>query len=90
MNTHAPRSRNPVIIAGRELADRDAFAEAAQLVELLGAAVYQEPVPYNARFPSAHPASMGDLTRNQKKVRATLEAYDLVICLGADLLRSRR
>ncbi|MBI4189394.1 MAG: thiamine pyrophosphate-binding protein [Betaproteobacteria bacterium] len=80
-------ARNPVIIAGRELADRDAFAEAEKLVESLGAAVYQEPVPYNARFPSDHPAHMGDLTRNQQKVRATLAEFDLVICLGADLLR---
>jgi benzoylformate decarboxylase len=78
---------HPVIIAGRELANRDAFAEAAALAEVLGAAVYHEPVPYNARFPSAHPAFMGDLTRSQPKVRETLERYDLLICLGADLLR---
>jgi benzoylformate decarboxylase len=80
-------ARNPVIIAGRELASRDVFKEAAELAELLGAAVYQEPVPYNARFPSTHPATMGDLTRNQKKVRETLQQYDLLVCLGADLLR---
>lgn len=77
----------PVIIAGRELAERDVLEEAGQLAELLGAAVYQEPVPYNARFPSEHPACMGDLTRNQKKVRETLQAHDLLLCLGADLLR---
>lgn len=80
-------SQRPVIIAGRELADRNAFGEAAELATLLGAAVYHEPVPYNARFPSTHPACMGDLTRNQKKVRETLEQHDLVLCLGADLLR---
>lgn len=80
-------SDNPVIIAGRELANHDVFAEACELAELLGAPVYQEPVPYNARFPSTHPANMGDLTRNQKNVRQTLEQFDLLICLGADLLR---
>ncbi|MEN3363888.1 MAG: benzoylformate decarboxylase [Burkholderiales bacterium] len=80
-------ARRPVIIAGRELANHDVFREAGELAELLGAAVYQEPVPYNARFPSDHPASMGDLTRNQKKVRETLQQHDLVVCLGADLLR---
>ncbi|MES2537016.1 MAG: thiamine pyrophosphate-dependent enzyme [Pseudomonadota bacterium] len=78
---------NPVIIAGRELASNDAFAEACELAELLGAAVYQEPVPYNARYPATHLANMGDLTRDQKKVRKTLEQFDLLICLGADLLR---
>ncbi|MDN3988477.1 thiamine pyrophosphate-binding protein [Zwartia vadi] len=77
----------PVIVAGREIANADMFAEACELAELLGAAVYQESVPYNARYPSSHPACMGDLTRNQKKVRQTLEQYDFLLCLGADLLR---
>ena len=80
-------ARRPAIIAGQELAQRDAFAEAAELAELLGAAVYQSSVPYSAQFPSAHPAFMGALTRQQKQVRATLESYDLLLCLGADLLR---
>ena len=80
-------AKKPVLIAGRELAHRGVLQEAGELAMLLGAAVYQEPVPYNARFPSEHPACMGDLTRNQKKVRETLEQYDLLICLGADLLR---
>ena len=80
-------ARNPVILAGQELSTCDAFAEAAELAELLGAAVYQQPVPYCAQFPSAHPAYLGALTRNQEQVRALLEPYDLMLCLGADLLR---
>lgn len=80
-------AKKPVIVAGREIANADLFAEACELAELLGAAVYQESVPYNARYPSSHPTCMGDLTRNQKKVRQTLEQYDFLFCLGADLLR---
>lgn len=80
-------AKKPVIVAGREIANADMFAEACELAELLGAAVYQESVPYNARYPSSHPTCMGDLTRNQKKVRQTLEQYDFLLCLGADLLR---
>ena len=80
-------AEKPVLIAGRELAHRGVLEEAGELANLLGAAVYQEPVPYNARFPSDHPACMGDLTRNQVQVRKTLEQYDLLLCLGADLLR---
>ncbi|MFL6564475.1 MAG: thiamine pyrophosphate-binding protein, partial [Burkholderiales bacterium] len=80
-------ARRPAIIAGQELAQRDAFAEASELAELLGAAVYQSSVPYSAQFPTAHPAFMGALTRQQKQVRAALEPYDLLLCLGADLLR---
>jgi len=80
-------ARNPVIVAGQELAAHDAFGEAAELAELLGAAVFGSSVAYGAQFPTAHPAYMGSLTRNQKQVRATLEPYDLLVCLGADLLR---
>ena len=80
-------AKKPVIVAGREIANADMFAEACELAELLGAAVYQESVPYNARYPSSHPTCMGDLTRNQKKIRQTLEQYDFLLCLGADLLR---
>ncbi len=80
-------AENPVIIAGRELANHHAFDDAGALSTLLGAAVYHEPVPYNARFPSQHATCMGDLTRNQALVRDTLQPFDLVLCLGADLLR---
>ncbi len=80
-------AKKPVMVAGREIANADLFNEACELAELLGAAVYQESVPYNARYPSSHPTCMGDLTRNQKKVRQTLEQYDFLLCLGADLLR---
>jgi benzoylformate decarboxylase len=79
-------AKRPAIIAGHELALRDAFAEAAALAELLGA-VYQQSVPYAASFPSEHPLYLGAFTRSQKQVRAALEDYDLLVCLGADLLR---
>ena len=80
-------ARRPVIIAGMELASRDALVEAGELAALLGAAVFQEPIPYAASFQTDHPQYVGMLTRNQKLVNAALEPYDLVICLGADLLR---
>lgn len=80
-------ARRPVIIAGREVAAGDAFAELARLAEVLGAGVFHEPVPYNARFDVEHPAFLGDLTRRQETARTLLEPFDLVICAGADLLR---
>jgi benzoylformate decarboxylase len=76
-----------VILAGQELARHDAFAEAAELAERLGAPVFGDSIPYSANFPSEHPAYMGMLSRQQKQVRALLEPHDLLICLGADLLR---
>src|SRR4051812_47425812 len=81
------KAKRPAILAGQELAQRDAFAEAGELAELLGAAVYASPIPYTAQFPTAHPAFMGSFTRTQKQVRAALEPYDLLLVLGADLLR---
>ncbi|HYG54014.1 MAG TPA: thiamine pyrophosphate-dependent enzyme [Burkholderiales bacterium] len=81
------RAKKPAILAGQELASREAFAEATQLAEILGAAVFQSSIPYSAQFPTEHPAFMGALTRQQKQVRSTLEGYDLLLCLGADLLR---
>ncbi|MEX2240501.1 MAG: thiamine pyrophosphate-dependent enzyme [Burkholderiales bacterium] len=80
-------AKNPVILAGQELSIHDAFAEATALAELLGAGVYQQTVPYAAQYPSAHRAYLGALTRVQKSVRAALEPFDLLLCLGADLLR---
>src|SRR5438128_2135062 len=80
-------AKRPAILAGQELALRDAFAEAAELAELVGAAVYGSSIPYSAQFPTEHAAFMGALTRQQKQVRATLEAHDLLLVLGADLLR---
>lgn len=80
-------ARRPAIIAGRELATHEAFAQAQALAERLGAAVFQEPIPYAASFPTSHALYQGMLTRSQKQVHAALEPYDLVVCLGADLLR---
>ena len=81
------RAKRPAILAGHELSTRDAFAEAAKLAEALGAAVYAGSIPYSAQFPSEHPAFMGAFTRLQKQVRSTLEGHDLLLVLGADLLR---
>jgi benzoylformate decarboxylase len=84
-------AQRPVILAGHELAFGEhcesAFEGAAALARSLGAPVYQQTVPYAAHFPSEHPAFMGALTRDQAKVRETLAPYDLVLCLGADVLR---
>jgi len=80
-------SVSPMIIAGRELDEQNAMSDAAQIAELLGAPVYHEPIPYNTRFPTAERTFMGDLSRNQSKVRDLLSKHDLLIVLGADLLR---
>lgn len=80
-------ARAPALIAGHELCTYDALAEAGELAELLGAPVYQQTVPYSAQYLSEHPAFLGALTRNQQQVRAALEPYDVLLFLGADVLR---
>jgi benzoylformate decarboxylase len=81
------QARDPVLIAGHELCTYDALAEAAELAELLGAPVHQQTVPYSSQYLSEHPAFLGALTRNQQQVRAALQPYDLLLFLGADVLR---
>ena len=80
-------AHHPVIIAGHEVATHDALNETATLAELLGAPVFQQTVPDGAHFLSEHPCFMGSLNRNQAEVRERLAPYDLMICVGADVLR---
>ena len=80
-------ANNPMILVGSEIISSDAQTEAIQLAEALGAPVFQQSVPSGAHFPSEHPAFMGALSRDQKQVQATLSPYDLLICIGADVLQ---
>ena len=78
---------NPVIVAGHELATDSALDEAAEFASILGCPVYQQTVQYGAHFLSEHPGFMGALTRDQQQVRDVLSPHDLLIVLGADVLR---
>ena len=81
------RAERPAFLVGHEIVTSDAFEEIADLAEALGAAVFQQTVPYGAHFPSEHPAFMGALSRDQNQVRAVLEPYDILFVAGADVLR---
>jgi len=80
-------AKNAVVLAGPEIASSDAFAEAAELAETLGTPVWHQTVGHGAHFPSEHPAYMGALNRDQKRVRAILSDYDLMLCVGSDVLQ---
>ena len=80
-------AEKPVIIAGHEIVTSDAFDEAARLADALGAPVYQQTVVSGAHFPSAHPLFLGQLSRDQRRVRELLSPYDTLICVGADVLQ---
>lgn len=81
------RAAHPVMICGNEIVTGDALAEAADLATALGATVYQQTVPFGSHFLSEHPCFMGALTRDQRQVRAALEPHDLMVVVGADVLR---
>lgn len=85
--TRLLEAKSPVIIAGQEVVTSDAFDEVADFATTLGAPVYQQTVNTGSHFPSEHPAYMGSLNRNQVYVRELLDEYDVMVCVGADVLR---
>lgn len=80
-------AEKPLILAGHEIVTSDAFDEAGAFADALGAPVYQQTVVTGAHFPSEHPLFLGQPSRDQKQVRALLEPYDTLICVGSDVLR---
>ncbi|MBX2886768.1 MAG: thiamine pyrophosphate-binding protein [Granulosicoccus sp.] len=80
-------AKSPVIVAGHEIVGSNAFEEIAELATVTGAPVYQQTVNTGSHFPSEHPAYMGSLNRNQADVHKIMSEYDLLICVGADVLR---
>jgi benzoylformate decarboxylase len=80
-------AKNPALLVGNEVVTQNAFREVADFAAALGTAAYQQTTPFGAHFSSEHPAFMGALSRDQKQVRGVLEAYDLLVVLGADVLR---
>ncbi|MCH9046248.1 MAG: thiamine pyrophosphate-binding protein [SAR324 cluster bacterium] len=77
----------PAIIASQEVYSSDAFDELTAVAELLGAPVFNQSVPCLAVFPTEHRLFMGELTRNQQRVRRLLEPSDLLFMVGGDGLR---
>jgi benzoylformate decarboxylase len=80
-------AERPVILAGHEIVASDAFRETVGLAETLGAPVYQQTVVSGAHFPSEHNLFLGQLPRDQKRVRELLDPHDTLICVGSDVLR---
>ena len=77
----------PVLVCGHEVNTRRALDQAGELADLLGAAVFQDTVLTAAPFVSSHDCYLGTLSRDQEEVAARLADYDLLVCLGTDVLR---
>jgi benzoylformate decarboxylase len=78
-------AKRPVIMAGDAVAQSRAHAELIELAELIGAPVYTEFVPNTASFPASHPLFRGAIVRLAPEVRKTLEQFDVLFSVGADL-----
>ncbi|MGD9645706.1 MAG: thiamine pyrophosphate-binding protein [Pirellulales bacterium] len=82
-------AKNPVILAGSRVTERDAVAELVALAETLGAPVLSESGTTHGRlpFPADHPLYAIGLPLWSPEVRARLADYDVVFIAGMDLLR---
>jgi benzoylformate decarboxylase len=79
-------SQSPVILAGDCVAKSRAHAELAAFAQAVGAPVYLEGMANTAAFPSNHPLYAGTIPRMTPAMRAAMQAHDLVISIGADLM----
>src|SRR5690606_14311713 len=80
-------AEKPVGQRGDEIVASDVVDEAAQFAGAVGAPGYQQAVVTGAHFPAAHPLFLGLLSREQRRVRELLTPFDMLICIGADVLR---
>jgi benzoylformate decarboxylase len=78
-------AKAPVIIAGDAVAQSDALAEVAELVDLLGAPVWAEGIASRATFPSTHPLFQGHMQRLSPQIHENLKRHDVLFSIGGDL-----
>lgn len=80
-------ARSPAIVVGSAAAEANGWAQVEALAVRLGAPVWQEPFGPLAGFPQDHPAFAGHLPPARSRVRRSLADHDLVLVLGAPVLR---
>ncbi|MEQ3552695.1 thiamine pyrophosphate-binding protein [Pseudonocardia nematodicida] len=80
-------ARSPVVVAGAGADDSATWAALVALAERIGAPVWQEPFGARAGFPQDHPAFAGHLPPGRAGVREALDGHDLLLVVGAPVLR---
>lgn len=82
-------AKNPAILAGSRIQERDAVEELVAVAEQLGAPVISESGTTHGRlgFPCDHPLSALGLPLWSPEVRERLKQYDVLLVTGMDLLR---
>jgi benzoylformate decarboxylase len=82
-------AKNPAILAGSRVTERDAMRELVAVAEALGAPVITESGTTHGRlaFPTDHPLNGQGLPLWSPEVRERLKDYDVLLVVGMDLLR---
>ncbi|WP_327351107.1 benzoylformate decarboxylase [Streptomyces sp. NBC_01304] len=75
----------PALIVGPGVDDEHALPEVRVLAERMRAAVWISPLSGRSGFPESHPLFQGFLPPVADQLAARLEAYDVVVALGAPL-----
>lgn len=78
-------AERPAIVAGDAVAQSRAQPELVELVELLGAPVYFEPMANSNIFPASHPLFRAPLGRTAAAIRHALTGHDVLFSVGGDL-----
>ncbi len=82
-------AKNPAILVGSRVVERNAVQELVAVAERLGAAVMSEPGHTNGRlsFPADHPLYGQIVPHWSPQIRQRLAEYDVLLVVGMDLLR---
>ena len=78
---------SPAIVVGAGADDAETWAALVALAERLVAPVWQEAFSARAGFPQDHALFAGHLPADRTRLRATLKPYDVVLVVGAPVLR---
>ena len=80
-------AESPALVVGAGADDPDAWAALVVLAERLACPVWQEPFGARAGFPQDHPQFAGHLPPDRPGVRKALAGHDVVLAVGAPVLR---
>ncbi|MGY1815085.1 thiamine pyrophosphate-dependent enzyme [Blastococcus sp. SYSU D00820] len=80
-------ARNPAVVVGAGADDPRTWQALVRLAERLCCPVWQEAFGARAGFPQDHPQFAGHLPADRPRLRRVLEPHDVVLVVGAPVLR---
>jgi len=80
-------ARSPALVAGADADDPETWAALVRVAERLACPVWQESFGARAGFPQDHPLFAGHLPGDRDGLRGTLSEHDVVLVVGAPVLR---